>query len=255
MMDIEMTCFYVFIHVVCIFAPFYFNWSAFWVTFALYIITGLFGISISYHRNLSHRSFKLPKWLEYLFAYCGVHALQGDPIGWVSTHRSHHQFVDTEKDPHNPIQGFWFSHFTWMFDSNALTKKVCPEYFNEFKEIKSSGCVIVGKYGRPNNVGDLEKQSFYRFIHKSYLLHPIALAFLLYAVGGIPFLIWGMCVRTITYLHLTFMVNSVCHRWGKQRWKTGDLSRNNWLVGLLVLGEGWHNNHHAFEYSAQFGLE
>ncbi|XP_050943368.1 palmitoyl-monogalactosyldiacylglycerol delta-7 desaturase, chloroplastic-like isoform X2 [Cucumis melo] len=229
--DKTIACLLFFLHALCIFAPFHFTWSAFWVAVVLYSITGLFGITISYHRNLSHKSFKLPKWLEYLFSYCGVQAFQGDPIDWVSTHRCHHQFVDTDNDPHDSNQGFWFSHITWVLDSYNLTKKVC------------------------DNVKDLEKQIFYTFIHKTYLLHPIALAVLLYMVGGLPFVLWGMCVRIVMSYHAIFMVNSVCHKWGKKQWNTTDLSRNNWWVSLLTFGEGWHNNHHAFEYSARYGLE
>nr|GMD90206.1 palmitoyl-monogalactosyldiacylglycerol delta-7 desaturase, chloroplastic-like [Ipomoea batatas] len=93
-------------HLLCLFAPFCFSWDAVGLAFGLYIITGL-GVTLSYHRNLSHRSYKLPKWLEYFFAYCGVHASQGDPIGWVSNHRYHHQYVDTKNDLHSPIEGFW----------------------------------------------------------------------------------------------------------------------------------------------------
>ncbi|KAJ4845520.1 hypothetical protein Tsubulata_013042 [Turnera subulata] len=173
-------------HTLCLFAPFYVNWGAFWVAFGLYVVTGLLGITLSFHRNLSHRSFKLPKWLEYSFAYCGVLALQ---------------------------------------------------------------C------GGPSNVGDLEKQPFYQFVKSTYILHPLALAVLLYAAGGFPFLVWGMGVRTVWVFHITWLVNSACHVWGKQTWNTGDLSRNNWWVALLAFGEGWHNNHHAFEYSARHGLE
>ncbi|KAJ8755899.1 hypothetical protein K2173_024444 [Erythroxylum novogranatense] len=220
-------------HLLSLFAPFCFNWSAFWVAFGLYVITGLLGITLSFHRNLSHRSFKLPKWLEYLFAYCGVLALQGNPIDWVSTHRYHHQFCDSERDPHSPIEGFWFSHMSWLFDTNS----------------------VVERCGGPNNVGDLEKQPFYKFIQDTYILHPFALAVLLYACGGVPFLVWGMGVRTIWVYHITWLVNSACHVWGKQAWNTGDLSRNNWWVAILAFGEGWHNNHHAFEYSARHGLE
>ncbi|XP_052180766.1 palmitoyl-monogalactosyldiacylglycerol delta-7 desaturase, chloroplastic-like [Diospyros lotus] len=223
----------VLMHFLCFFAPFTFNWGAFWVAAGLYVVTGLLGITLSFHRNLSHRSFKLPKWLEYLFAYCGVLALQGNPIDWVSTHRYHHQFCDSERDPHSPIDGFWFSHMSWLFDTNA----------------------VVERCGKPNNVGDLEKQPFYRFIQSTYILYPIALAFLLYAVGGFPFIVWGMGVRVVWVYHITWLVNSACHVWGTQAWPTGDLSRNNWWVALLAFGEGWHNNHHAFEYSARHGLE
>ncbi|KAL5575710.1 hypothetical protein UlMin_017409 [Ulmus minor] len=220
-------------HFLSLFAPFYFNWGAFWSAVTLYVVTGLLGITLSFHRNLSHRSFKLPKWLEYLFAYCGVLAMQGNPIDWVSTHRYHHQFCDSERDPHSPKEGFWFSHVSWLFDTNS----------------------IADRCGGPNNVSDLEKQPFYRFIRSTYIVHPIALVALLYAMGGFPFLVWGMGVRTIWVYHITWLVNSACHVWGKQTWKTGDLSRNNWWVALLAFGEGWHNNHHAFEYSARHGLE
>ncbi|KAL0354805.1 UNVERIFIED_CONTAM: Palmitoyl-monogalactosyldiacylglycerol delta-7 desaturase, chloroplastic [Sesamum radiatum] len=174
------------IHLLCVLAPFTFNWGAFWVAVGLYVITGLLGITLSFHRNLSHRSFKLPKWLEYLFAYCGVQALQ---------------------------------------------------------------C------GESNNVGDLEKQPFYKFLQTTYIIHPLALGALLYAVGGFPYIVWGMGVRIVWVYHITWLVNSACHVWGKQTWNTGDLSRNNWWVAMLAFGEGWHNNHHAFEYSARHGLE
>ncbi|XP_044487296.1 palmitoyl-monogalactosyldiacylglycerol delta-7 desaturase, chloroplastic-like [Mangifera indica] len=220
-------------HLLSVFAPFYFNWSAFWVAFGLYVITGLLGITLSFHRNLSHRSFRLPKWLEYLFAYCGVQALQGNPIDWVRTHRYHHQFCDSERDPHSPLEGFWFSHMSWLFYTNLLIEKC----------------------GGPSNVRDLEKQPFYRFLRSSYVLHPIALGVLLYALGGFPLIVWGMGVRIVWVYHITWLVNSACHVWGKQAWNTGDLSRNNWWVALLSFGEGWHNNHHAFEYAARHGLE
>ncbi|XP_052301329.1 palmitoyl-monogalactosyldiacylglycerol delta-7 desaturase, chloroplastic-like isoform X2 [Populus trichocarpa] len=174
------------VHFLSLFGPFYFTWPAFWVALGIGIVTGLLGITLSFHRNLSHRSFKLPKWLEYFFAYCGVQALQRDPIFWVSTHRHHHQFCDSERDPHSPTEGFWFSHITWLFDNNYITEKG---------------------------------------------------------------------VRTALALHITWLINSASHLWGKRAWNTGDLSRNNWWLALLTFGEGWHNNHHAFEYSARHGLE
>ncbi|PRQ52695.1 putative acyl-CoA desaturase [Rosa chinensis] len=221
-------------HCLALLGPFYFNWSAFCLAVALYFVTGV-GITLSFHRNLAHRSFKLPRWLEYSFAYCAVLSLQGSPIEWVSTHRIHHQFTDTWDDPHSPIKGFWYSHIGWLVDYHS--RFGTPDTL-EFK-----------------NVGDLKKQWYYRFIHCTYPYHSVALGILLYAGGGLPFLVWGMGVRTVFLLHITFSINSICHIWGKQVWNTGDLSRNNWLLGLLAHGEGWHNNHHAFEYSARQGLE
>ncbi|XP_076925172.1 palmitoyl-monogalactosyldiacylglycerol delta-7 desaturase, chloroplastic-like [Bidens hawaiensis] len=220
-------------HLLCVMAPFTFNWRALWVAVGLYVVTGLLGITLSFHRNLSHKSFKLPKWLEYAFAYCGVQALQGNPIDWVSTHRYHHKYCDSERDPHSPIEGFWFSHMSWLFD----------------------GEIIVKKCGEQSNVRDMEQQAFYRFLRTTYVLHPIALAFFLYALGGLPFIVWGLGVRIVWVYHITWLVNSACYIWGNQAWNTGDLSRNNWWVGILSFGEGWHNHHHAFGYSARHGLQ
>ncbi|OVA15953.1 Fatty acid desaturase [Macleaya cordata] len=222
------------VHSAILVAPFYFTWDAVWVAVVLHVVTSLFGISLSYHRNLTHRSFKLPKWLEYTFAYCGLQAGQRDPIFWVSTHRYHHQFTDTDRDPHSPIEGFWFSHINWLFDHNHFIEKCGAE---------------------ANNVMDLQKQAYYRFIERTYSLHILGLGVLLYVVGGLPYVIWGMGVRLVTSQHGTFMVNSICHTWGQRPWKTKDLSTNNWLMGLIAFGEGWHNNHHAFEFSARHGLE
>ncbi|MFS8003872.1 putative reverse transcriptase domain, fatty acid desaturase domain, acyl-CoA desaturase [Helianthus anomalus] len=128
------------VHMLALFAPFTFTWGAFWAGFTTYLLCGMFGITLSYHRNLAHHSFKLPKWLEYIFAYLGVLSLQRDPIFWVSMHRYHHQFVDSEKDPHSPIFGFWFSHMGWIFDSGYI--------FEKYQERK--------------NVEDLKNQAFYR---------------------------------------------------------------------------------------------
>ncbi|CAK9309919.1 unnamed protein product [Citrullus colocynthis] len=252
--DRNVAFYFLLLHLLCILAPFYFSWTCLLLALGLANLTG-FGITISYHRNLAHRSFKLPKWLEYFLAYIAAHAIQGDPIDWVSTHRCHHRFVDSERDPHSPLYGFWFSQMMWFFDSYNLTRKVCPNYFNNFQKVERNTFMFYMKHGYPDNVTDLEKQRFYRFIHKTYWIHPLALSVLLFALGGVPFIIWGMCVRFVFALHITSLVNSVCHIWGKQPWKTGDLSKNNWMVALLTFGEGWHNNHHAFEYSARHGHE
>nr|BAA23134.1 Delta-9 desaturase [Rosa hybrid cultivar]BAA23135.1 Delta-9 desaturase [Rosa hybrid cultivar]BAA23136.1 Delta-9 desaturase [Rosa hybrid cultivar] len=219
---------------VCLLAPFQFTWGALWVAISLYLVSGM-GVTISYHRNLAHQSFKVPKWLEYSLAYCAVLSLQGSPLEWVSTHRYHHQFTEKLRDPHSPNKGFWFSHLNWLFD-----------YHSRF-----------GSYDGQlmKNVGDLECQLYYRFLHYTYFLHSVLLGVALYVAGGLPFVIWGMGVRVVVISQVTFSINSICHTWGKQIWDTGDASKNNWLFGLLAFGEGWHNNHHAFEYSARQGLE
>ncbi|XP_024198179.1 palmitoyl-monogalactosyldiacylglycerol delta-7 desaturase, chloroplastic [Rosa chinensis] len=232
LLDLVTAAMFVSIHVLCLFAPFHFNWSVFFLMLALGYATGL-GITLSYHRNLAHRSFRLPKFLEYLFAYIAVLSAQGSPIDWVSTHRYHHQYTDTEKDAHSPLKGFWFSHMGWILDSNTRFRR----------------------YGGLKNVEDLKRQPFYRFLHHTFFLHSFILGGILYVLGGFPFIVWGMGVRMVIVFHSTLLVNSAGHTWGYQAWNTGDLSKNLWWLGLLVLGEGWHNNHHAFEYSARQGLE
>eukprot|EP00243_Klebsormidium_subtile_P003004 TRINITY_DN16136_c0_g1_i1.p1 TRINITY_DN16136_c0_g1~~TRINITY_DN16136_c0_g1_i1.p1 ORF type:complete len:401 (+),score=72.44 TRINITY_DN16136_c0_g1_i1:220-1422(+) len=231
--DLVYAGFMLFMHGACLLAPFTFSWNAFAVFAGLYFITGCLGITLSFHRNLSHKSFKLPKPLEYLFAYCGIQAVQGDPIEWVSSHRYHHIHCDTENDPHTPKEGFWHSHMGWLLDDEATQDRV----------------------GKRTNVADMENDAFYKFIQKTYPLHPLAAAVALFALGGLPYLVWGMAVRVVWVYHITWFVNSASHVWGSQSWNTGDLSRNNWWVALLAFGEGWHNNHHAFEYSARHGLE
>ncbi|CAL9017923.1 unnamed protein product [Prunus brigantina] len=184
------------LHSLCAFAPFHFNWPAFWVAVTLYVVTGL-GLTLCYHRSLTHRGLRLPKWLEYLFAYCGVLSLQGSPIEWVSNHRYHHQFTDTEKDPHSPIQSLWHSHIGWIFD----TRRRRCEHLGGLK-----------------NVEELKKQPFYRFLFRTNFLHSFALGGLLYAVGGFPFLVWAVGVRTVLLFHATLIINSVGHMWGKKPW-------------------------------------
>ncbi|XP_050124717.1 delta-9 acyl-lipid desaturase 2-like isoform X3 [Malus sylvestris] len=169
LLDIATAGIFLSVHVLCLFAPFYFTWTAFWLAIVLFFVTG-FGVTLSYHRNLAHRSFRLPKLLEYLFAYCGVLSVQGSPTEWVSTHRYHHQFTDTEKDAHSPLKGFWFSHMGWILDSRSR----------------------FGRYGGLRNVEDINKQPFYVFLHHTVLVHPFLLGCILYYIGGFPFVVWPM---------------------------------------------------------------
>lgn len=220
-------------HVGCLFAPATFSWPMFWLAMGLYFVTGCLGITLSYHRQISHKAFVTPKWLEYILAYCGVWAAQGDPMEWASSHRYHHVHCDTPLDPHSPYEGFWWSHMGWFLDSEATEDRV----------------------GARSNQSDLQSQPYYRFLKNTYAYHIAAMFGVLFAIGGMPAVIWGGCVRLVLVYHITWFVNSASHVWGNQTYNTGDLSRNNWWVALLAFGEGWHNNHHAFEYSARHGFE
>ncbi|XP_033135621.1 delta-9 desaturase-like 1 protein [Brassica rapa] len=249
------------VHLLCVLAPFNFKWEALLFGVILAIMSAL-SITFSYHRNLAHRSFKLPKWLEYSFAYSALFALQGHPIDWVSTHRFHHQFTDSDRDPHSPIEGFWFSHVFWIFDSSYIREKC----------------------GGRDNVMDLKQQWFYRFLRNTIGLHIMTFWTLVYLWGGLPYLTCGVvrkfyCINVKTYInelenshlssetnlqqgvggtityHGTGIVNSACHILGSRAWNTKDTSRNIWWLGPFTMGESWHNNHHAFETSARYGLE
>lgn len=221
------------VHLGALAAPLYFSWGNVALFLGMYFVTGCLGITLSYHRQLTHRSFQTPKWLEYIFAYCGVLAVEGDPVEWASSHRYHHKYCDTEYDPHSPYEGFFYSHMGWLLDEKATLERV----------------------GDRKNSQDLASDPFYAWLQKTYPVHVIGSAVAMYMLGGMGGLIWGFCLRVVWVYHITWFVNSATHVWGDQPYKTGDLSRNNWWVGLLAFGEGWHNNHHAFEYSARHGLE
>ncbi|KAK9844052.1 hypothetical protein WJX81_003047 [Elliptochloris bilobata] len=231
--DWEYMAFMAVIHGLCLLAPVTFSWPMVGLFFVSYFITGCLGITLSFHRQLSHRAFATPKWLEYALAYCGVLAVQGDPTEWVSSHRFHHLHTDTPLDPHSPYEGFWWSHMGWLLDNKATLERV----------------------GTRGNTSDLDCQPFYRFIERTYGLHVVAMFAALYALGGLPALVWGGALRCAWVYHITWFVNSASHVWGYQSYATGDQSRNNWWVAVLAFGEGWHNNHHAFEFSARHGFE
>ena len=171
--------------------------------------------------------------MQYILAIFGCMAGESGPISWVAAHRYHHTYSDTDQDPHSPLKGFLWSHFTWLLGrENFLAdyktyKKYCP---------------------------DMVKDKFIVFLDKWHLLPVILLSVLLYWLGGWSFVVWGVFVRSLMVYHSTWLVNSASHIWGYRAYKTTDASRNNWWVALLTFGEGWHNNHHAFQRSARHGF-
>ncbi len=223
----------VFIHISALLAPWTFTWDAFWVFCALSVMTGMLGVTLCFHRLLAHRSFYVPKWLEYLLTLFGSLAMQGGPVKWVATHRVHHAYSDRPSDPHSPIRGFWWAHMLWLFSYDEL-------------------------FDEPKNVArfapDLAKDKVHMFLDRTGGLQAVALGTILFAWGGLPFLIWGLFVRAVFVYHSTWLVNSAAHLWGYQTYDTNEGSRNNWWVAVLTFGEGWHNNHHAYLHSAAHGL-
>ena len=214
---------------------------ALFMVFLMYFIR-MFGITAGFHRFFSHKTFKTSRAFQFILAYLATSSAQMGPIWWASHHRHHHKYTDEIEDPHTPtIKGFFWAHVGWiMSPSNVPTKE---EY-----------------------VGDLKRFPELKFLDKYHYIAPFSMAVFLFALGdymaihysqyntnGMELLMWGFFVSTVILYHATFTVNSVCHVFGYRAYDTKDGSVNNWMVAILTLGEGWHNNHHAFPNSERQG--
>jgi fatty-acid desaturase len=220
-------------HLGAVAALFFFSWSALAVAAFLYWLSLSLGIGMGYHRLLTHRGFKVPKVIEYFLAVCGTLALEGGPLFWVATHRVHHANSDRDGDPHSPRHGAWWSHAGWILTGDAL----------------HDDAKILGRFAP-----DLANDRVHMWLSKWHWVPLTTLGFVLLALGGWSWVLWGIFFRVTVGLHATWLVNSACHIWGGQRFESKDDSRNNWWVALLTFGEGWHNNHHAHPSSARHGL-
>jgi stearoyl-CoA desaturase (delta-9 desaturase) len=220
-------------HALAMLAPWFFSWSALGVTIFLHWLFGSIGICLGYHRLLTHRSFQVPKALEYAIGFIGALALQGGPISWVAAHRMHHLHTeDNDKDPYSARRGFWWSHMLWILYPRA-------EFF-EYEHYKKFA-------------PDLDKEPFYRWLDRYFLVLQLPLGLLLYALGGWSFVIYGMFLRAVLVWHSTWLINSASHMRGYRTFNSQDNSRNLWWAAILTYGEGWHNNHHAYPNVAKAG--
>ena len=220
-------------HAGAVAALFYFRWPSLVTAVCLTWVAGGLGISMGYHRLLTHRSYRVPLFLEYFLALCGTLALEGGPIFWVGTHRIHHQYADQRGDPHSPRDGAWWAHVGWLLRNSA----------------------DLGNTLNPSNyTTDLAKHRFYIWLDKYHWVPTLALGVALSTIGGLSLALWGLCLRVVVGLHVTWLINSGTHMWGARRFATRDDSRNNWWIALISFGEGWHNNHHAYPTSARHGL-
>jgi stearoyl-CoA desaturase (delta-9 desaturase) len=224
---------FVALHAGAIAALFFFTTKAFLIAMCLWWVAGSLGIGMGYHRLLTHRSFKTSKWVEYCLTICGTLALEGGPIFWVATHRKHHQSTDKEGDPHSPNDGAIWSHIGWLVTGETM---------------HNDSATLLPL------VPDLRKDRFHVWISRWHWLPMVGLGVVLFLIGGLPFLLWGVFFRTVLGLHSTWLVNSATHMWGSRRFDTADTSRNSFWVALLTFGEGWHNNHHAHPQSSRHGL-
>ncbi len=218
------------------------SWTAVAVATALYFLR-MFAITGFYHRYFSHRSFQTSRPIQLFFGIWGNTAVQRGPIWWASQHRQHHAHSDDEEDAHSPgHHGFLWSHLGWLTARDNLA--------------------VNDRYVR-----DLLRFPELRFLDRFDTLVPILLAVSLFLLGWMletfapglgtsrwQMLIWGFFISTTVVLHATCTINSLSHLFGSKRFETGDDSRNNWLLALLTLGEGWHNNHHRYPGSARQGF-
>lgn len=190
----------------------------------------MFGVTAGYHRYFSHRSFKTSRIFQFFLALLATTSTQKGVLWWAAHHRDHHRFSDMPEDVHSPVQrGFWWSHLGWILASRYQDTNM-------------------------DRVRDLTKYPELRWLDKHYIIPVLALALSLFFLGGLHALYWGFFVSTVLLWHGTFTINSLAHVWGKRRYNTTDQSRNNFLLALITMGEGWHNNHHYYMNSARQGF-
>lgn len=215
----------------------------------LFVFFQTLGISLSYHRHLTHRSFQCHKYFEYFIAYCGALNMQGNPIWWAMNHTWHHRFSDTPWDPHTPREGLWTAHAGWFFEKERVLEKMPKAIVashNHVEPGEEDEAYLPWFYK--------ESPQFYDWLRQTYYIHQVSQVALLYLLGGWSFVVWGFVIRLLLGIHGVSAVNSFAHVWGEQPFNTGDDSKNNVWVAMVSSGEGWHNNHHAFPRSARHGL-
>ena len=231
------------LHIACL-GVIWTGWStaAVGTAIGLYVVR-ILGITGTYHRYFSHRTYKMSRIWQFIFAVNANSSAQRGPLWWASHHRSHHRFADKPEDIHSPTQkGFLWSHILWI---------LTPRYFATDKKLVKSWM----KY--PELV----------FLNRFSMLVPLMLLIVLYISGellriyipstgtsGVQMVVWGFCISTVVLFHATATINSLDHMIGKRRYNTPDTSRNNWLLALLTFGEGWHNNHHHYPISTRQGF-
>ena len=205
------------------------SWKGFALAIALYYVR-MFFITAGYHRYFSHRSFRTSRVMQFIFALGATTSSQKGVLWWAAHHRTHHKMSDLPGDVHSAkLDGFWWSHVGWILS----------EKYENTDESK---------------IKDLARYPELRWFDRWFLVPPIAMGFLLFFVGGWWAVVWGMFVSTTLLWHGTFTINSLTHIFGKRRYVTTDNSRNHWLLALVTMGEGWHNNHHYYQRSERQGF-
>jgi stearoyl-CoA desaturase (delta-9 desaturase) len=205
-----------------------FSWTGVAVCALSYLVR-MFAITGFYHRYFSHRTYQMGRLMQFIAAFLGATATQKGALWWAAHHRKHHKESDTGDDPHNSREGFWHAHWLWFLyaESNEVEYERIPE---------------------------LARYPELRLLERFWYASPLLLGLGLFAMGGWHWVVWGYFVSTFLLSNATYTINSLMHYWGKQQFYTGDESRNHWLLALLTLGEGWHNNHHRYQAAARNGF-
>lgn len=205
------------------------SWSGFALAVALYFAR-MFFVTAAMHRYFAHRTFKTSRFFQFILALGATTTVQKGVLWWAAHHRQHHRASDQEGDVHSPrVGGFWWSHVGWI---------LCADH----------------KATRWNDIRDMAKYPELRWLNRHYLVPVVAMAIILFAVGGWHALLWGFFVSTTLLWHGTFTINSLSHIVGRRRYETEDDSKNNWVLAILTMGEGWHNNHHYYMNSTNQGF-
>jgi stearoyl-CoA desaturase (delta-9 desaturase) len=215
-------------HAIALAGPFIvgFSWKLAGLAVLLYYAR-MAGTTIGYHRYASHRAFKTSRFFQFVLAFWAETSAQKGMLWWAAHHRNHHKYSDQPEDVHSPQRGFLWSHVLW---------------------------ILCGRHAETGEIKDLSRYPELRFLNRFHLLPPFALGVALFLAGGWPALVWGFFVSTVLLWHGTFVVNSLNHVWGSRRYATTDTSRNNGILALVTMGEGWHNNHHHYMSSANQGF-
>jgi stearoyl-CoA desaturase (Delta-9 desaturase) len=191
------------------------------------------GLTLAFHRYFAHRSFQMNRVARFFWAFVGTAAMQKGPLWWAGHHVNHHRFADRDGDPHSPaVSGVYYAHVGW--------------FLNDARHDRLE----------PSNpvVRDFSKAPEILWLDRLNPVPPALLALAMYLIGGLPWLVWGFCVPTVTLAHATFAINTVNHMFGSRRFETHDESRNNVVTALFAAGEGWHNNHHRYQRAARNGF-
>jgi stearoyl-CoA desaturase (delta-9 desaturase) len=205
-----------------------FEWTHLWWLAGSYVIR-MFGITAGYHRYFSHRSYKLGRTAQAVMAVLAQTSGQKSVLWWAAHHRDHHRLADTSADVHSPREGFWWAHVGWILSSR----------YDGYD---------------PRRVADFSRFPELRWLDRHHAAPTVVFGAAIWLAGGFPAFVWGYLLATVLLYHATFAINSVAHLWGTQRYATGDDSRNNFLLALVTLGEGWHNNHHYCRSSCRQGV-